>query len=440
MITELKGKQFAFGMTWNMVADANVKSGAQGMAQSAKSPLFWYSSETHMVGLLDGKDKQKKIKGKVHAGAVVLASALRDHAYVFGAFQIEPGIFAVIGIADGKPKKDFDTIKRTSDEVIAIKNEFLKTIDEEQECLVVGNTEFLGGTRLELETITDYADGASRLTKARANFAISGSMKNAAIVALIAVVSIGAWDQYKEYQAREIRRKTAEKQKAIQDKYVTELNRRRSESFIAPMSLPTFMQAIKQWPTNIGGWWLDGFKCKMSVPVECAVSFSKSSYRLATYESFSAEAGNRFTSVSLDNAGQKISATIKIDGLQGIELGKAIDAAKGSDQVINELGSRLLILNAGKMPFASETGIGKLEFSDFALPAGVVKAKLTVPVYQFNSFNISLPARDIESFMSLPPYAVIESIEISIARKNTYAVQDSFIMATVRGSAFAKPL
>ncbi len=436
MIIELNGKQFAFGMHWSGIAETDAKREAQSRAIAVKSPLLWYSENMYLVGLLSEADRNAKYKATIYSGAITLANALGNHPTIFAAFQLNEERFLIVGIDNGKPRKDFDSIKTSRMEVEIAKTQFADSCGE-QSILYVGNTDFLGGTPLELDDIVDYADKFAELKKQEIR--LPSSIKLLAIAAALAGIGFLAWDQYKAYEAEEIRRKALEAQKAIQAKYDKAIEQRRTQVVLSKDSVSTLLGFVRDWPLDVGGWYLDGFNCKSAIPMQCDVFFTKSKYRLATFQTFKASAGTRFVDVLLDKSGDKISAVIDVKNLKSEAVGVAMDAAKTSDEAINELGSTLQILNNGKMPFISENGSSQLDFADYLLPAGVTRKKLIKPPIRYNTWRIDIPGRELTSLSQLPKYTIIDSIDFKITRKHSFGVQDSFVSVIVKGTAFAKP-
>lgn len=436
MIIELGKKQFVFGMQWTSTAKDNPGREAQDRAREAKSAFLWFSDNGHSFGLLPIADRSKKLAAPLYSGAVTLAAAYNAYPNIFAVYLLNSGKYLVVGIEKGKPRRDFDCIKTSELEVASLRKMFVESCGKAQ-IAFIGNTAQPGEEQQKLEDIADFANDFCKLKKPA--FSIPKSYYSAIVLAAVGIVGIGGWYQYKAYKDAEIRRKAVEAQKKIQERYEAEVKRRRAEETLALPAVGEFLAWAKDWPFDIGGWYLENMRCSLVAPMKCTAAYVKSSYRTATFESFFAAQGKRFVSVTLDKGGEKLTASLVLPTFKTTPVGNAMDAAKSSDEAINETGSLLQRIGGGKMPFADDKGQVQMDFDDFAVPPGIQRTQLVKPPMKYNNYRLNVPGRDLPLFSNLAGYNTINKIDLDISRSPSAESRKSFFMITVYGYVFAKP-
>ena len=434
MIIERNGKLFAFGLNWLSLVEGTAKA-AKATAQKNSCALYWFAEGRYTVGLYPKTNSKIPPRQKIYAGASVIAHALRSYPNIFAVLKLSHELYAVVGIEGGKPRRDFDLICNSQLQVEAAKKSFKETCGS-VEIQYVTDTDFVQGTPIQFNDIASEADDSCRLQRVQA--ALPKSIQAGMLI--FALVGIGgvAWTQYQDYQQEKMRQKLLLDQKKIQERFEKELANKRQQLTVKASEMGNVLNWLKSLETNIGGWYLSHMECAASKPMICKADYVKSKYRETTFDTFATAAGKRFDSVRIQDSGSKIGVGFSVNSFGTKATGEAIDGASSVEVAINKAGSYLMYLNAGNMPFVNDKGVSQIDFSDFALPAGVTKNKLKVKPPLYSGWMIKIPARDLPLLEPLPSYVTVESMSFDINQNPVFTSKESFLMVTVKGNIFAK--
>lgn len=432
MFFRVNGKSLVVGMNWHVSIEGSISKGVR----SNNAKWYWSSSQSINFGTLGKADSVEKKDLPLHSAVIVL-SQVYPNQNVIAAIRVgdedqEHYQYIVIGILEGKPHNDFDTVVTDPARVSELIASF-GALCEHGKFTLVGNIENDEIQYLDLDMLADSVSDYSAIKKLSSNV-----LNQITIPLLIAGVAYGGyvgWGEYRKYRAAKIAERMAANQKTAQQQYDEAILIKRDESVLLASEGPSVLAKITSLPTHVGGWSLSNGKCIPSVAkvVTCTLTFTKPSDSDADNLSFvNAAPKVNVTDIVYKPDFKSITANWTFSDIKFTTYGAVMDASETIEKTWIHFGSNLQKF----FPFSAP---GITDYKPFAVPPGVDVNQISKP-QQYADWKQSGPIKIFEMFTDFPKYSVITSFTFSVGSTSQYRFNHSFLTVEVTGSVLARAL
>lgn len=408
-----EGHLFITGLVWRSILDVGqaeqeIRAYADDLSATAVVRL---STDIGMaVGLPADRDPgdvgtekaQKKEERYSLAAAFARCPDVPENALLY--LEIAEGI-AVVGVRDGLVVTGYDSFAARVEQ-IALAKDFIQRCDGRGVTVYSNTRAFPGSIDFTLDNLIHDNLAQARIERMSENRWI----KPALALLLVAILAVGGWWVYDDYQEEQARKEAAKKV----DPNVLYLRNlpaalAQSGAHAGPMAEHLWSRLSKV-PADLAGWQLAKVQCQAG---SCEQIWENEGY--STFEAFKKASGGTPMVLSLDGRTITLSLNYELS-----EQGQEAEKLPVLDSYLLDVGST----------FQARSVAGwKYDFSRpeaFGVPVGVVAAQVRNPV-KVGGWKVTGDAWMVDGLYDLPTNMVLDSFVLQRAGEGfTFTAEGKF--------------
>lgn len=435
MIIDIKGKHFVFGMKWRPLIGQGSPATLAAQAAKTEKTDIWHDGRERQIGTLDPADSQIKVQGQLHAGAIAL-TRIKSLGTTFIFVCADKDVFFVCGVVRGRPRKDFDLVLSTQQEVADAVRKFAASVSAS--FVIAGNVD---GVRdlvdrerdirveeIELVALATVANETTALRRPRASSVDWARLIPRVFMgaSCLALLGMGAY-KFLPNPFHGLFGST-QHEPTDNERYQAALTQLLNQPTYRPTALTNWLAWWTSQPLIVGGWIQTKVDCS-AVLTACAVTFVPTS-PLATNRDFANAMPSKWPMPDFDASGQTLTEHLTVTGLPTATTGQLVANMQTANQINLDFGSQL---QRFKRVSLNTTLQGAALFGG----VGLNPAMLARPVYR-RKWIVNGPLRNVDLIAQFPAYAAVEGVTLVISPTTTPTKTASKLALTATGYAFQR--
>ncbi|CAJ0807028.1 hypothetical protein [Ralstonia thomasii] len=424
MILTINNKQMAFGLDWRVLLS---KGKPDALAKKSKANLLWADPAGQYVGMLPPGESGAKKGGSVYAGAQLVLRATSDPNIAYVAEIPGTDRYLVVCIHQRRPRRDFDRVGLTAADVRELLDQFTQ-LCAGQAMVVYGNAHLEELQSLPLEELVEYAEGHSIMRRPKVLF---GPLHAVALVVVIGGVVFGV-RAYLDWQARKNLERAALNAPTADEKYAQSIAVLSQQPVMLARDVGAYLGWVRSLPVSVGGWGIRAVDCQLAnaEKLTCDVKLERN-FAQATNASFLAAAPEAWRRSVIFDADQKTAHVTDQVPITATTIKAVLAMAPVGADVPSQFTPKL----QGMAVLGTEPKLEAL--APYGVPADVQVAEIK-SIYREGVWKTQLPLRSVPRISTLPTYAYIRSLGLTLDKSPKSTPDESFAVVKIVGAILTK--